>query len=235
MDIHGDIMASSHLRERALWEWVGGILSFVSALQIVAEEVSGTNDYVQLTFRAHKLDNKVGNPESRCPSLPLGSLAPLLGTNPRSQLCSLLGVSHLPLRPHQAHGRFPPCPQDLFSKSDPFMEIYKTNGDQSDQLVWRTEVGAWGWGEGGRKGRAGETRSGVTSSLCLFKVVKNNLNPSWEPFRLSLHSLCSCDVHRPLKVRPLQTRVARWSIRPLPETVPPPPPPSVASPSLSPM
>nr|XP_021506028.1 copine-6 isoform X1 [Meriones unguiculatus]XP_021506029.1 copine-6 isoform X1 [Meriones unguiculatus] len=92
------------------------ILNPVSLLQIVAEEVSGTNDYVQLTFRAHKLDNK-----------------------------------------------------DLFSKSDPFMEIYKTNGDQSEQLVWRTEV------------------------------VKNNLNPSWEPFRLSLHSLCSCDVHRPLK------------------------------------
>nr|XP_054369910.1 copine-6 [Mirounga angustirostris] len=87
-----------------------------STITIVAEEVSGTNDYVQLTFRAHKLDNK-----------------------------------------------------DLFSKSDPFMEIYKTNGDQSDQLVWRTEV------------------------------VKNNLNPSWEPFRLSLHSLCSCDGHRPLK------------------------------------
>ncbi|TEA29238.1 hypothetical protein DBR06_SOUSAS14810052 [Sousa chinensis] len=170
-----------------------------STITIVAEEVSGTNDYVQLTFRAHKLDNKVGNPESRSPSLLLGSLAPLLRTNPRSQLCSLLGVSHLPLRPHQAHGRFPPCPQDLFSKSDPFMEIYKTNGDQSDQLVWRTEVGAWGWEEGRRKGRAGETRSGVTSSLCLFKVVKNNLNPSWEPFRLSLHSLCSCDVHRPLK------------------------------------
>ncbi|KAM9645964.1 LOW QUALITY PROTEIN: copine-6 [Trichechus inunguis] len=87
-----------------------------STITIVAEEVSGTNDYVQLTFRAHKLDNK-----------------------------------------------------DLFSKSDPFMEIYKTSGDQNDQLVWRTEV------------------------------VKNNLNPSWEPFRLSLHSLCSCDVHRPLK------------------------------------
>ncbi|KAM5239605.1 copine-6 isoform 2-T2 [Hipposideros larvatus] len=87
-----------------------------STITIMAEEVSGTNDYVQLTFRAHKLDNK-----------------------------------------------------DLFSKSDPFMEIYKTNEDQSDQLVWRTEV------------------------------VKNNLNPCWEPFRLSLHSLCSCDIHRPLK------------------------------------
>lgn len=82
------------------------------------------------------------------------------------------------------------------------MEIYKTNGDQSDQLVWRTEVGARGCGEGRRKGRVGEPRPRMTSSLCLSKVVKNNLNPSWEPFRLSLHSLCSCDVHRPLKVRP---------------------------------
>lgn len=36
-------------------------------LQIIAEEVSGTNDYVQLTFRAHKLDNKVGTPECRHP------------------------------------------------------------------------------------------------------------------------------------------------------------------------
>lgn len=43
------------------------------ALQIVAEEVSGTNDYVQLTFRAHKLDNKVETPEPRPP----------LKTNPR--------------------------------------------------------------------------------------------------------------------------------------------------------
>ena len=68
------------------------------------------------------------------------------------------------------------------------MEIYKTNGDQSDQLVWRTEVGARGCGEGRRKGRVGEPRPGMTSSLCLSKVVKNNLNPSWEPFRLSLHS-----------------------------------------------
>lgn len=100
----------------------------MSPLQIVAEEVSGTNDYVQLTFRAHKLDNKVGTPEFRPPSPPLGSLT--------------LGVSHLPFKPHQAQGPFPLRLQDLFSKSDPFMEIYKTNGDQSDQLVWRTEVGA---------------------------------------------------------------------------------------------
>lgn len=86
--------AGPHLRERALWGWRGGILPLVSPLQIVAEEVSGTNDYVQLTFRAHKLDNKVGTPEFRPPSPLLGSLA--------------LGVRHPPFRPHQAQGPFPP-------------------------------------------------------------------------------------------------------------------------------
>lgn len=60
---------------------------------------------------------------------------------------------------------FPLRPQDLFSKSDPFMEIYKTDGDQSDQLVWRTEVGDWGCGEGGKKSKVGEPRQEVTSSL----------------------------------------------------------------------
>ena len=30
--------------------------------------------------------------------------------------------------------------QDLFSKSDPFLELYRINDDQSEQLVYRTEV-----------------------------------------------------------------------------------------------
>ncbi|XP_043914403.1 copine-6 [Protopterus annectens] len=87
-----------------------------STITITAEEVSGTNDFVELAFSAQKLDNK-----------------------------------------------------DLFSKSDPFMEIYKINNDGTEQLVRRTEV------------------------------VKNNLNPKWEPFRVSLHSLCSCDYNKQLK------------------------------------
>lgn len=33
------------------------------------------------------------------------------------------------------------------------------------------------------------------------QVVYNNLNPSWEPFRVSLHSLCGCDPDRTIKVR----------------------------------
>lgn len=57
-----------------LWV-IGGNPALVSPLQIVAEEVSGTNDYVQLTFRAHKLDNKVGT-ESRPHSSLLESRGP---------------------------------------------------------------------------------------------------------------------------------------------------------------
>lgn len=125
-------------------------------LQIVAEEVSGTNDYVQLTFRAHKLDNKVETPESKPPTQDKSQ-------GPSTVPFSVLAIS--PCTPHQTHGPFPLCPQDLFSKSDPFMEIYKTNGDQSDQLVWRTEVGAWGYGKGGRKSRVRKPRQEVTGSL----------------------------------------------------------------------
>uniref|UniRef100_A0A674EXC0 Copine 7 n=1 Tax=Salmo trutta TaxID=8032 RepID=A0A674EXC0_SALTR len=59
--------------------------------------------------------------------------------------------------------------KDLFSKSDPFLEIYRINDDGTEQLVHRTEV------------------------------IKNNLNPVWEPFKVSLISLCSCDEDRKLK------------------------------------
>uniref|UniRef100_A0A8C4TZU4 Copine 7 n=1 Tax=Falco tinnunculus TaxID=100819 RepID=A0A8C4TZU4_FALTI len=59
--------------------------------------------------------------------------------------------------------------KDLFSKSDPFLEIYRIDDDRSEQLVYRTEV------------------------------VKNNLSPIWEPFKVSLNSLCSCEEKRKLR------------------------------------
>ncbi|KAL7977739.1 hypothetical protein Chor_009688 [Crotalus horridus] len=83
---------------------------------IEAEEVSRTNEFVQLEFCGQELDDK-----------------------------------------------------DFFSKSDPFLEIYKMGTGESDNLVWRTEV------------------------------VKNNLSPRWQPFRISLQSLCSCDPDRPIR------------------------------------
>ncbi|XP_048210758.1 copine-7 [Perognathus longimembris pacificus] len=87
-----------------------------STITVIAEDISGNNGYVELSFQAQKLDDK-----------------------------------------------------DLFSKSDPFLELYRVNDDGSEQLVYRTEV------------------------------VKNNLSPVWEPFRVSLNSLCSCEETRSLK------------------------------------
>nr|XP_027789117.1 copine-7 isoform X1 [Marmota flaviventris] len=87
-----------------------------SSITVVAEDISGNNGYVELSFQARKLDDK-----------------------------------------------------DLFSKSDPFLELFRINRDGSEQLVYRTEV------------------------------VKNNLSPVWEPFKVSLNSLCSCEETRPLK------------------------------------
>ncbi|MGH0115703.1 UNVERIFIED_CONTAM: hypothetical protein FKN15_046888 [Acipenser sinensis] len=88
-----------------------------STITVIAEEISGNNGYVELSFCAKKLDDK-----------------------------------------------------DLFSKSDPFLEIYRINEDESEQLVHRTEV------------------------------IKNNLNPVWDSFKVSLSSLCSCDENKKLKL-----------------------------------
>ncbi|MGH0126145.1 UNVERIFIED_CONTAM: hypothetical protein FKN15_073545 [Acipenser sinensis] len=60
-------------------------------------------------------------------------------------------------------------PKDFFSKSDPFLEIFRMNDDATLQLVHRTET------------------------------VMNNLNPVWKTFKVSLNSLCSGDHDRELK------------------------------------
>ncbi|XP_024118608.1 copine-1 [Oryzias melastigma] len=60
--------------------------------------------------------------------------------------------------------------KDTFGKSDPFLEIFKEGEGGKWQLVHRTEV------------------------------VKNNLNPSWKKFTVPLHTFCSGDLEKPLKV-----------------------------------
>ncbi|KAJ8004880.1 hypothetical protein DPEC_G00140890 [Dallia pectoralis] len=87
-----------------------------SLMMVTAEELTGNDDYVELSFSARKLDDK-----------------------------------------------------DFFSKSDPFLEIFRISDDSSLQLVHRTET------------------------------VMNNLNPVWKTFKTSLNSLCSGDHDRPLK------------------------------------
>ncbi|XP_014829384.1 PREDICTED: copine-4-like [Poecilia mexicana] len=99
-------------------------------VQITAEELTGNDDYIELSFSARKLDDK-----------------------------------------------------DFFSKSDPFLELYRVNDDATMQLVYRTET------------------------------VMNNLNPIWKTFKVSLNSLCSGDHDRKLQVRRhLQTMMSAYDV-----------------------
>uniref|UniRef100_A0A8D3AJK3 Copine IVb n=1 Tax=Scophthalmus maximus TaxID=52904 RepID=A0A8D3AJK3_SCOMX len=59
--------------------------------------------------------------------------------------------------------------KDFFSKSDPFLEIFRMNDDGTESLVHRTET------------------------------VMNNLSPVWKSFKVSLNTLCSGDHDRELK------------------------------------
>ncbi|KAM7421680.1 hypothetical protein PAMA_015703 [Pampus argenteus] len=46
--------------------------------------------------------------------------------------------------------------QDFFSKSDPFLEIYRLNDDATLQLVYRTECTVWDWDSNGKHDYIGE-------------------------------------------------------------------------------
>uniref|UniRef100_A0A8B9HHS0 Copine I n=1 Tax=Astyanax mexicanus TaxID=7994 RepID=A0A8B9HHS0_ASTMX len=59
--------------------------------------------------------------------------------------------------------------KDMFGKSDPFLEFFKQADDGSWTLVHRTEV------------------------------IKNNLNPSWKKFTVSVGTFCNGDFNKPLK------------------------------------
>ncbi|XP_015668583.1 copine-3 [Protobothrops mucrosquamatus] len=60
--------------------------------------------------------------------------------------------------------------KDLFGKSDPYLEFHKQTSEGKWVMVHRTEV------------------------------VKNNLNPVWRPFKISLNSLCYGDMDKAIKV-----------------------------------
>ncbi|XP_059147710.1 copine-3-like isoform X2 [Physella acuta] len=60
--------------------------------------------------------------------------------------------------------------KDFFGKSDPYLEIHRAALDGSWQMVHKTEV------------------------------IKNNLNPSWRPFQLSLQKLCGGNRLQKIKI-----------------------------------
>ncbi|KAH9503474.1 Copine-3 [Bulinus truncatus] len=60
--------------------------------------------------------------------------------------------------------------KDFMGKSDPYLEIQKPTLDGGWQVILRTEV------------------------------VKNNLNPSWRPVNISVHSLCGGNRQQPIKI-----------------------------------
>ena len=56
--------------------------------------------------------------------------------------------------------------KDFFSKSDPYLSIYKVNEDGSFTICHKTEY------------------------------IKNTLNPVWKPFTLPVRALCGGDYNR---------------------------------------
>ncbi|XP_078093061.1 copine-1-like isoform X3 [Mustelus asterias] len=60
--------------------------------------------------------------------------------------------------------------KDFMGKSDPFLELYRQGDGDKWQLAYRSEV------------------------------IKNNLNPNWKTFSVSLQSLCNGDMENPIKV-----------------------------------
>ncbi|XP_076811044.1 copine-3-like [Clavelina lepadiformis] len=61
--------------------------------------------------------------------------------------------------------------KDLLGKSDPYMEIYRIEGDGKDTLVHKTEV------------------------------IKNTLKPKWAPFSVRIQNLCQGDFDRAIKFK----------------------------------
>lgn len=119
-------------------------------------------------------------------------------------------------------------PQDLFGKSDPFLEFYKPGDDGKWMLVHRTEVGQrslgfsrlWSiklavgcglwcpshvqsWKRGYRFAHLFKHFSnGPVSTLLLPvpQVIKYTLDPVWKPFTVPLVSLCDGDLEKPIQV-----------------------------------
>ena len=76
--------------------------------------------------------------------------------------------------------------KDLFSESDPFYCLYRTNEDDSRTLVYRSE-----WIKVG---------GNIVKLLICIYSLQNNACPDWSPVTLDCAKLCLGDWARPLRL-----------------------------------
>ena len=77
--------------------------------------------------------------------------------------------------------------KDLFSESDPFYCLYRTNEDESRTLVYRSE-----WIK--------VLKTSTFNDYDLNLLKKNNACPDWSPVTLDCAKLCLGDWSRPLRL-----------------------------------
>lgn len=91
--------------------------------------------------------------------------------------------------------------QDFFSKSDPFLEIFRINDDGTESLVHRTEVITCIHKYTHCFRYVINNNFVRLFGYCVcMQTVMNNLSPVWKSFKVSLNTLCSGDHERELKV-----------------------------------
>ncbi|XP_051837608.1 copine-9 isoform X2 [Antechinus flavipes] len=147
---------------------------------LTAEELSNcrvSSSY--LCFPSYCLSSLLGNTSSKV-ALPR-SLLSQLPSHPfkRCKLASVWGQIVLPFPSSVSHSQDIATMQlcankldkkDFFGKSDPFLVFYRSNEDGTFTICHKTEV------------------------------VKNTLNPVWQPFTIPVRALCNGDYDRTVKI-----------------------------------
>ncbi|EDO26801.1 predicted protein, partial [Nematostella vectensis] len=144
-------------------------------MTVTTEEVAGTNDEVQMVFRAQKLDNKdfFGKSDPYLEFSRAKEDGSFVVVHRTEVVSNNLNPKWKPIHissQQLCNGDYDRVLKDFFGKSDPYLEFSRAKEDGSFVVVHRTEV------------------------------VSNNLNPKWKPIHISSQQLCNGDYDRVLKV-----------------------------------